>query len=388
MSPFSSQTYKFGQFVVELEQKVLLNDGSKVPITEKTFEVLHVLIEGRERVMTRDELMSILWPHTEVEESNLDKHISKLRDAFGDRFPHKNRHIKTFPRYGYQFVAKLDDWPEREKIVPEPDPLKTIDVQADSRTETREYPRESDDFSEADNLNLNKEEIVIVNKKNVTTIRKIRWWLWLGIGLITAGLLGALFVGLRLFKKPEILSIIPATPFATIGDQSIVLTGHNFQEGSTVRVIFPSGGSGILEGKQIQPGTETSMVILADFSGNWGKYKLEVISPYGRTSAPFNFEALKHIQSPTIEAIIPESPEATKQAQSVVIYGHNFAPDVIVEVIFPDERSATLQRSQIPQRMPTAMTILINFDGRPGTYSFRVRNQNGYWCTPFSFIAH
>lgn len=375
MAPLPERAYKFGQFLIDLEQRVLLRDGQQVPITKKTLEVLQVLIEGRESVMKREELMSILWPHG-GEDNNLDKHISKLRDAFGDRFHHKSRHIKTYPRYGFQFVAKLDDWPGREKEVSALDPAETHE--------------EAKEISAPDPVVV-VEETVVVSPNRKNPVRKIRWWLWLGLGLSLAGLGVILFVWLRPTPKPkipEILSITPTFPLATIGDQKIILIGRNFQKEPTVKITFPSGGSANLQGAQVQPGTETSMVVLADFNCHPGKYKLEVINPDGQISVPFSFEAIKHFQSPIIEAVVPESPEAIKEEQYMVVYGHNFGHAVIVEVIFPNGKSAKLLGSQIFQRTPTAMTIRILFDGKPGIYKLRATNPDGDWSAPFPFTAH
>jgi len=349
-----------------------LSDGNAIPMPDKTFDILLTLIEHRDKVISRNDLMSLVW-HAVVEENNLDQHISKLREVFNDKRPFKNRHIKTFPREGYQFVAEVRERSESNRTVPEP-----------SLIETSEEHAVAEPVEETDTSTISGATYVPREKAN--KVKRARWWLGLGLGV--AVLIASMFVGSRLVRKPEISAIIPATPLATIGDQSIVLMGHNFQKGSTVKVTFPSGGSAILNGKQINPRSETSFVILADLNGTWGEYTLEVNTPYGRSSAPFHFKALKHIQSPVIEAVMPESPEATMEEQRVVVYGHNFQSAVVIEVIFPNGGTAVLQARQISERMPTALTMLIYFDGRPGVYSIRARNPNGDWSPPFTFTVH
>lgn len=361
MTQLDKRFYRFGRFTVNVYEQMLLDDKTPVDISDKTFETLVTLIERRDNPVSRDELMKLLWPHGIVGDNNLDKQISQLRGIFGDRFRNKHRHIETIPRLGYHFVAEIEEWTENEEPVSEP-----MIVKPD-------------------------EETVDISPEKTDAIRNVRWWLWLGIGLSTAGLAVALFIALKPAPKPEIpeiSTIIPATPLATIADQSIILFGRNFQNDSTVKITFPSGGSVILKEAQIRPATKTSMAILVDFNCHPGKYKLEVINPDGQTSAPFSFNALKHFQSPIIEAIVPESPKASKEEQSIVLYGHNFGHAVMVEVIFPDGRSSTLQGLQILQRMPTAITLSVLFDGNPGTYKIRARNPDGDWSAPFPLIAH
>ncbi len=74
-------------------------------VTSKAFETLLVLVRNRTRVVTKDELMHILWPDTFVEEVNLAQNISALRKALGEA-PGENRYIATIPGKGYQFVCE------------------------------------------------------------------------------------------------------------------------------------------------------------------------------------------------------------------------------------------------------------------------------------------
>ena len=53
------------------EKRLLLGDGTPVPLTSKAFDTLVVLIENRDRVVTKDELLRSVWPDVEVEEGNL-----------------------------------------------------------------------------------------------------------------------------------------------------------------------------------------------------------------------------------------------------------------------------------------------------------------------------
>jgi TolB-like protein/Tfp pilus assembly protein PilF len=99
-------TYEFGPFRVNARERALRRDGELVPITPKVFDILLVLVQNSGRVLTKTEMMNLVWPDTAVEESNLGRNVSTLRKALGDG-PNKHRYIETIPWRGYRFIAKV-----------------------------------------------------------------------------------------------------------------------------------------------------------------------------------------------------------------------------------------------------------------------------------------
>lgn len=85
---------------------MLLRGGEPVALTPKVFETLVYLVEHRGKVLSKDELMSAIWPDTVVEENNLGQNISRLRAVLGER-PSEHRFIATVPGRGYRFVADV-----------------------------------------------------------------------------------------------------------------------------------------------------------------------------------------------------------------------------------------------------------------------------------------
>ena len=77
--------YAFGAFVADTVTRRLWREGHAVPITAKTFDVLVVLLEHRDRLVTKDELLDRVWPDTAVQENNLARQVSSLRRALGQR---------------------------------------------------------------------------------------------------------------------------------------------------------------------------------------------------------------------------------------------------------------------------------------------------------------
>jgi DNA-binding winged helix-turn-helix (wHTH) protein/pimeloyl-ACP methyl ester carboxylesterase len=101
-----SPVYEFDDLRLEVGERRLLRGGRPVPLTTKVFDTLRVLLERAGRLLTKDELMQLVWPDTVVEENNLNHNISVLRRALGERGPGQS-YIETVPRVGYRFVGEV-----------------------------------------------------------------------------------------------------------------------------------------------------------------------------------------------------------------------------------------------------------------------------------------
>jgi len=117
MPPSANQSakdlYEFGPFRVDPEKEVLLRAGEPVPLTPKTFQILLVLVRHGREVVTKDDLMKMVWPDTFVEEANLSRNIFLLRKALGET-PQDHHYIVTVPGRGYRFAEDVQLVPERE----------------------------------------------------------------------------------------------------------------------------------------------------------------------------------------------------------------------------------------------------------------------------------
>ena len=108
MSSVLNQLYEFGPFRIDTEERVLLRDGNPVALTPKVFDTLLVLVRNRGHIVTKDEMMSSLWPDAFVEESNLTFNIRMLRKALGED-AHTPAYIETVPRRGYRFKSEVKE---------------------------------------------------------------------------------------------------------------------------------------------------------------------------------------------------------------------------------------------------------------------------------------
>jgi DNA-binding winged helix-turn-helix (wHTH) protein/tetratricopeptide (TPR) repeat protein len=104
MSNETKSLYEFGPYRLDPGRKLLLRNGDLVALTSKALEILLVLVERSQHVVTKDELMREVWPNSFVEEANLTQHISMVRKALGET-PQDHRYIVTFPGQGYRFAG-------------------------------------------------------------------------------------------------------------------------------------------------------------------------------------------------------------------------------------------------------------------------------------------
>jgi DNA-binding winged helix-turn-helix (wHTH) protein len=97
----------FGPFVLNLNTRQLLRDGTEVHLSPKAFQLLAILVERRPAALSKAALQEQLWPSTFVAEANLPNLIGEIRGAIGDD-PHSPTFIRTVSRFGYAFSAEVD----------------------------------------------------------------------------------------------------------------------------------------------------------------------------------------------------------------------------------------------------------------------------------------
>jgi len=96
----------FGPFRLLAAQFLLLEGDKPVPLGSRALEILIALLERPGELVTKEELMNLIWPDVFVEPANLTVHISALRRALRDG-REGNRFIINIPGRGYRFVASI-----------------------------------------------------------------------------------------------------------------------------------------------------------------------------------------------------------------------------------------------------------------------------------------
>jgi len=94
--------YRFGSSELRPSERQLFIDGAPAALGARAFDLLLALIERRERVVDKSELLDAVWPGLVVEESNLQVQMSSLRKLLG------RNAIATIHGRGYRFVAALE----------------------------------------------------------------------------------------------------------------------------------------------------------------------------------------------------------------------------------------------------------------------------------------
>jgi len=108
MSRPDKHLYEFGSFRLDPSEHTLLRDGRPVALRPKVFDILLVLVERHGHLVDKDELMRTVWAEQFVEEGNLNKNVSLLRQALGEG-ENGDRYVETVPKRGYRFVADVQE---------------------------------------------------------------------------------------------------------------------------------------------------------------------------------------------------------------------------------------------------------------------------------------
>lgn len=98
--------FQFDDFELDVAGFELRQEGEAISLEPQVFGLLSYLVQNRERLVSKDELLDELWGHRFVSESALATQIKSLRKAVGDD-GRTQRVIKTIHGRGYRFVAEL-----------------------------------------------------------------------------------------------------------------------------------------------------------------------------------------------------------------------------------------------------------------------------------------
>src|SRR5689334_10465707 len=108
MTPPSWKRYAFGPFELDADDRLLMHEGTIVPLTPKALDTLLILVERNGHVVSKDELLERVWPDSFVEQNNLAQNISALRKALGEK-EGGPRYIDTVPKRGYRFIVPVTE---------------------------------------------------------------------------------------------------------------------------------------------------------------------------------------------------------------------------------------------------------------------------------------
>jgi DNA-binding winged helix-turn-helix (wHTH) protein len=98
---------RFGPFQIDKQREEVRQNGSRIKLQGKVYQVLLALLEKPGEVVTREELRQHLWPaETQVNyDANVNTTVNKLRQTLGDSSD-KPLYVETIPRKGYCFMGQ------------------------------------------------------------------------------------------------------------------------------------------------------------------------------------------------------------------------------------------------------------------------------------------
>ncbi|MDE2402013.1 MAG: helix-turn-helix transcriptional regulator [Burkholderiales bacterium] len=94
--------YRFDRFEIRPAERMLYVDGHPASLGTRAIDLLLALVARHGRLVSKAELLDLVWPNLVVEENNLQVQISTLRKLLGPKA------IATVPGRGYRFAAALD----------------------------------------------------------------------------------------------------------------------------------------------------------------------------------------------------------------------------------------------------------------------------------------
>lgn len=98
-----AKSWRIGDFELRVEERRLLLGGETLALGARAFDLLLALVEHRDRVVDKDELMNLVWPGVVVEENNLTVQVSALRKLLGANA------LTTVRGRGYRFTLAVAD---------------------------------------------------------------------------------------------------------------------------------------------------------------------------------------------------------------------------------------------------------------------------------------
>jgi TolB-like protein/Flp pilus assembly protein TadD len=105
--------YRFDLFLLDVPRRELRRGEELVPVEPQVFDFILTLIEARERVVSRDELLERVWGGRIVSEATIGSRLNAARAALGDKGA-EQRLIRTFPRKGVRFIGEVRELPQPE----------------------------------------------------------------------------------------------------------------------------------------------------------------------------------------------------------------------------------------------------------------------------------
>jgi Tol biopolymer transport system component/DNA-binding winged helix-turn-helix (wHTH) protein len=100
--------FEFDGYRLSPHERLFTRNGVRVSLTPKVMDLLIALVESGGELLTKEQLLTLVWADTFVEESNISRAVSTLRKTLGHR-SNGSDFIETVPKTGYRFIAPVTE---------------------------------------------------------------------------------------------------------------------------------------------------------------------------------------------------------------------------------------------------------------------------------------
>ena len=121
----------FGDYEIDVERRELRRAKTLVHVEPQVFDLLVYLVENRDRVVSKDDLIASVWGGRIVSDSTLTSRINAARTAVGDSGK-QQRLIRTVPRKGVRFVGDVGEVPQFIETLPGGTSYHIIKIRSDA----------------------------------------------------------------------------------------------------------------------------------------------------------------------------------------------------------------------------------------------------------------
>ncbi len=99
-------TYRFDRFALDVSRRALSDGNDLIPLSEKSFRILVLLVEAEGGVVSRSQFLEAVWPDEAVSEANLTQQLSLLRGLLREHGA--GEIILTVPGSGYRLGVVVE----------------------------------------------------------------------------------------------------------------------------------------------------------------------------------------------------------------------------------------------------------------------------------------
>jgi TolB-like protein/cytochrome c-type biogenesis protein CcmH/NrfG len=167
-------TLSFGDYEINLDRRELRRAKHPVHVQPQVFDLLVYLVQNRDRVVSKDDLITSVWGGRIVSDSTLTSRINAARKAVGDS-GELQKMIRTIPRKGLRFVGAMNEQPGNIQPVEAPPHL----VREQPRTALPLSDRPAIALLPFNNMSGDPEQEYFsdgISEDIITALSKLRWF--------------------------------------------------------------------------------------------------------------------------------------------------------------------------------------------------------------------